>query len=449
MVEETCDKLMQLLNTRQYATFMHEVDELNPVDAAEFLTQLPEERLPAVFRLLKKDTAADVFAELDPEIQQKIITAMTDRELSGILEDLFVDDAVDMMEEMPASVVKRIMKNATPETRAEINRFLAYPEGSAGSVMTSEYVTLHAGMTVTEAAHHIRKTGYDKETVYSLFVTDNQRRLVGTLELRDLLFGDPDTPVSTISDANAAFVLTTDSRGHVADVIAKYDLLSVPVVDSERRLVGIVTVDDALDVVREEAAEDIEKMAAITPTDRPYSRTGVGEIFRKRIPWLLLLMISATFTGAIISHYEEALGAYVVLTSFIPMLMDTGGNAGGQASVTVIRGLSLGEIVPRRDALSILLKEVRVALLCGSVLAIVAAAKVLLVDRAGTVVAAVVALTLFFSVLTAKSVGSMLPLLARRLGLDPAVMASPFITTIVDAVSLMIYFRIATALLGI
>ena len=441
--------LSSLLDAKKYPEFIHELDRLYPTDAADFLETLPPDELPVVFRLLKKDTAAEIFAELEYDPQTRLISTLSDREHGQLCGELYTDDVVDLLEELPAGVVSRILKNVPPEDRSLINRFLAYPEGSAGSVMTSEYVTLNAGMTVTEAVHHIRKTGYDKETVYSLFVTDNQRRLVGTLELRDLLFGDPDTPVSTISDANAAFVLTTDSRGHVADVIAKYDLLSVPVVDSERRLVGIVTVDDALDVVREEAAEDIEKMAAITPTDRPYSRTGVGEIFRKRIPWLLLLMISATFTGAIISHYEEALGAYVVLTSFIPMLMDTGGNAGGQASVTVIRGLSLGEIVPRRDALSILLKEVRVALLCGSVLAIVAAAKVLLVDRAGTVVAAVVALTLFFSVLTAKSVGSMLPLLARRLGLDPAVMASPFITTIVDAVSLMIYFRIATALLGI
>ena len=441
--------LSSLLDAKKYPEFIHELDRLYPTDAADFLETLPPDELPVVFRLLKKDTAAEIFAELEYDPQTRLISTLSDRELGQLCGELYTDDVVDLLEELPAGVVSRILKNVPPEDRSLINRFLAYPEGSAGRGVTSEYVTLNAGMTVTEAVHHIRKTGYDKETVYSLFVTDNQRRLVGTLELRDLLFGDPDTPVSTISDANAAFVLTTDSRGHVADVIAKYDLLSVPVVDSERRLVGIVTVDDALDVVREEAAEDIEKMAAITPTDRPYSRTGVGEIFRKRIPWLLLLMISATFTGAIISHYEEALGAYVVLTSFIPMLMDTGGNAGGQASVTVIRGLSLGEIVPRRDALSILLKEVRVALLCGSVLAIVAAAKVLLVDRAGTVVAAVVALTLFFSVLTAKSVGSMLPLLARRLGLDPAVMASPFITTIVDAVSLMIYFRIATALLGI
>ena len=441
--------LSSLLDAKKYPEFIHELDRLYPTDAADFLETLPPDELPVVFRLLRKDTAAEIFAELEYEPQTRLISTLSDRELGQLCGELYTDDVVDLLEELPAGVVSRILKNVPPEDRSLINRFLAYPEGSAGSVMTSEYATLHAGMTVAEAVHHIRKTGYDKETVYSLFVTDSQRRLVGTLELRDLLFGDPDAPVSTISDADAAFVLTTDSRGHVADVIAKYDLLSVPVVDSERRLVGIVTVDDALDVVREEAAEDIEKMAAITPTDRPYSRTGVGEIFRKRIPWLLLLMISATFTGAIISHYEEALGAYVVLTSFIPMLMDTGGNAGGQASVTVIRGLSLGEIVPRRDALSILLKEVRVALLCGSVLAIVAAAKVLLVARAGTVVAAVVALTLFFSVLTAKSVGSMLPLLARRLGLDPAVMASPFITTIVDAVSLMIYFRIATVLLGI
>ena len=277
-------------------------------------------------------------------------------------------------------------------------------------------------------------------------MTDGQRHLVGTLELSDLLFAEPQSKISDVTDTDAASVLTTDDREYVADVIARYDLLSVPVVDSEGRLVGIVTVDDAVDVMREEATEDIEKMAAITPTDRPYIKTGVLEIFKNRIPWLLLLMISATFTGAIISHYEAALGTYVVLTSFIPMLMDTGGNAGGQASVTVIRGMSLGEIAPR-DALRILWKEFRVSLLCGVTLAIVAVAKVMLIDRAGPTVAAVVSLTLFLSVITAKAVGSLLPLLAKKLKLDPAVMASPFITTIVDALSLMIYFRIATLFL--
>ena len=440
------DTLSTLLAEKKYPDFIHELDRLYPSDAADFLDSLPPEELPVVFRLLKKDTASEIFAELDSESQKRLISALTDRELGQLCGDLYTDDVVDMLEELPAGVVSRIMKNVSPDDRSVINRFLAYPDGSAGSIMTSEYATLHSDMTISDAIHHIRKTGYDKETVYTLFVTDGQRHLVGTLELSDLLFGEPQSKISDVTDTDAASVLTTDDREYVADVIARYDLLSVPVVDSEGRLVGIVTVDDAVDVMREEATEDIEKMAAITPTDRPYIKTGVLEIFKNRIPWLLLLMISATFTGAIISHYEAALGAYVVLTSFIPMLMDTGGNAGGQASVTVIRGMSLGEIAPR-DALRILWKEFRVSLLCGVTLAIVAVAKVMLIDRAGPTVAAVVSLTLFLSVITAKAVGSLLPLLAKKLKLDPAVMASPFITTIVDALSLMIYFRIATLFL--
>lgn len=320
------------------------------------------------------------------------------------------------------------------------------PEQSVGSIMSEDYISLPCHMTVGEAIHHIRKIGRAPEPVNSLFVTDSEHCLVGTLELSDLLFGAPDAPLCALADTQTVSAFADDDREHAADLIAKYDLLTLPVIDRAQHLLGVVRVDDALDVVRKEATEDIEKMAAITPTDLPYSKTGVIGIFKKRIPWLLVLMLSATFTGAVISHYEDALGSYVVLSAFIPMLMDTGGNAGGQASVTVIRGLSLGEITPH-DALPILAKELRVALLCGPVLALVAALKVMLVDRAGIAIAAVVALTMLFAVLTAKSVGSMLPLIARRLGFDPAVMASPFITTIVDAVSLMIYFKIATALL--
>ena len=459
MVEETCDKLMQLLNTRQYATFMHEVDELNPVDAAEFLTQLPEERLPAVFRLLKKDTAADVFAELDPEIQQKIITAMTDRELSGILEDLFVDDAVDMMEEMPASVVKRIMKNATPETRAEINRFLAYPEDSAGSVMTSEYIELKRTMTCTEAIDYIRKTGFEKETVYVAYVTDQQRILQGTVLLNELLFAQPDTKIEDIMDANTICVTTLDDQETVASLISKYDLLALPVVDKEHRLVGIVTVDDAMDVMQDEVTEDIEKMAAIVPSDKPYLKTGVFETWKKRIPWLLLLMITATFTSTILSSLESKIDSLfgvgvltLSLAAFVPMLTDTGGNAGSQASVSIIRALSLNEI-SAKDTFRILWKELRVSFLCGITIAAACFIKVWVVDcrcrftKECLFVPLIVSLTIFCAIVLAKLVGTLLPMLAKALRFDPAVMASPFITTIVDTLTLLLYYFFVTNLL--
>lgn len=446
--EELFDVLTNLIDEKKYTEFKEEIYRLYPADAAAFLNSLPDERVPAFFRLLGKDMGAEVFAELDGDAQEKLIKAMTDSELGQITSELYTDDVVDILEELPAGIVSRIMRQVSPEDRATINRYLAYPEDSAGSIMTSEYATLRTDMTVGEATDHIRKTGYDKETVYTLFVTDSERHLIGTIELSDLLFGALDSKIINVTDKDTAFVLTTDDREYVAEVIAKYDLLSLPVVDSEQRLVGIVTVDDAVDVIKEEATEDIVKMAAVTPTDKPYLKTDVLSIFRRRIPWLLLLMISATFTGGIITHYEAALGAYVVLTSFIPMLMDTGGNAGGQASVTIIRGISLGEIMPR-DIWRILWKEFRVAILCGITLALAAFAKAMLIDRVEMTVAIVVALTLFMAVITAKLVGSTLPILAKLLRLDPAVMASPFITTIVDAVSLMIYFRIATVFLDI
>ena len=457
---EFSEELLNLLDNRHYSEFMHRLDDLNPVDAAEFLASLPEKRMAIVFRLLKKDTAAEIFAELEPEQQQAIIQGMSDREISDMLEELYLDDTIDMLEEMPASVVKRIMKSATPETRSEINRFLSYPEDSAGSVMTSEFIDLRKNMTCAEAIARIRKIGLDKETVYVAYVTDNQRILEGVVPLKRLLFAEPEEIIADIMDTNVLYAATQDDREVVANMISHYDLLALPIVDKEKRLVGIVTVDDALDVLETEATEDIEKMAAILPSDKPYLKTGVFETWKKRIPWLLLLMVSATFTSTIITHYEAAIGTYAILTAFFPMLMDTGGNAGGQSSVTIIRGLSLGEI-EMRDVFRVLWKEFRVGLLCGVTIAAATFVKVMAVDfrfhattllengdtQNNLLVALIIALTVFFAILFAKLVGTLLPLGAKRVGFDPAVMASPFITTIVDTVTLIIYFRIASSIL--
>ena len=454
--------LKEMLDNRQYSSFMRRIDEMNPAVAAEFLTELPDERLPFAFRLLKKDTAAEIFAELDSDLQSRIVEALSDRETGNILDELATDDAVDMLEEMPAGVVKRLLRVASPETRAELNRFLAYPEDSAGSVMTSEFIDLTKSMTCAEAVAHIRKTGLDKETVYSAYVTDASRVLEGVVELRQLLFASPEQKIEELMDTNVIYAHTEDDRETVANLISHYDLLVLPIVDREERLVGIVTVDDALDVLEQEATEDIEKMAAILPTDKPYLKTSVWETWKKRIPWLLLLMVSATFTSTIITHYETAIGTYAILTAFFPMLMDTGGNAGGQTSVTIIRGLSLG-VIRLRGVLRVLWKEFRVSLLCGLTLAAATFLKVYAVDfhfRPSTIleggavqnnllITAVISLTVFGAIVVAKLVGTLLPMGAKRLDFVPAVMASPFITTIVDAVTLMIYFAVASAVLGI
>ncbi len=460
IVHLTQEELLTLLDHHRYTDFMHAIDELNPMDAADFFAALPSERLAIVFRLLKKDTAAEIFAELDADLQEQIITGMSDREISQMLEELYTDDAVDMLEEMPAGVVKRIMKNATPETREEINRFLAYPEQSAGSVMTSEFIDLQKSMTCEDAIRRIRGIGLDKETIYVAYVTDSTRVLQGVVQLKQLLFAKPDDLIEDIMEENILCAYTHDDRETVANMISRYDMIALPIVDKERRLVGIVTVDDALDVLENEATEDIEKMAAILPTDKPYLKTGVWETWKKRIPWLLLLMISATFTSTIITHYESAIGTYAILTAFFPMLMDTGGNAGGQTSVTVIRGLSLGEI-ELKDIFRVLWKEMRVGLACGLTLAVATFIKVMVVDfrfqpyttlESGAIqnnllIALIICITVFSAVLFAKIVGTLLPLGAKRIGLDPAVMASPFITTIVDTVTLMIYFAIASSVL--
>ena len=446
--------LEELLDTRHYADFRHELEELNPVDAADFFAELTPTRIPAVFKLLDKDTAADVFAELEVDVQERIITAMTDREVSLIVEELALDDTTEMLKELPANMVRRIMRNATPETRADINRFLAYPEDSAGSVMTSEFIELRGHMTCAEAIEHIRRTGVDKETVYVAYVTDAHRVLQGVIPLRSLLFSDSNALVSDIMDDNVICASTMDDQETVAATISKYGMLALPVVDREYRLVGIVTVDDAMDVMETEATEDIEKMAAILPTDKPYLKTGVFETWKKRIPWLMLLMLSATLTSAILTHYESQMAILPILNVFVPMLMGTGGNASGQTSVTVIRCLSLGEI-ELRDVWRVLWKEIRVAGVCGVTIAAACFLKTMLIDfglaftSENVQISLVVCVTMFLTILFAKMVGALLPIGAKLVGFDPAVMANPFITTIVDAVTLVIYFVIATAVLPI
>jgi len=447
-LETVFEELRELLQNKQMKELKTRLDEMNEADAALFLHTLPEKDMAMVFRILAKEHAAEVFACMDIDEQQLIINSITDRELANIIEELYVDDAVDLMEELPANVVKRIMRNATPETRDLINQFLNYPENSAGSIMTAEFVDLEKDMTVKEAFDHIRKTGEDKETIYTCYVTSKDRKLLGVVTVRDMLLSPYEALISDIMDENVISARTTDDRETVAKMFNKYNFIALPVVDMEDRLVGIVTFDDAIDVLEAETTEDIEKMAAITPSDKPYLKTGVLETWRARIPWLLLLMISATFTGLIISFYESALSKFVVLTAFIPMLMDTGGNAGSQASVTVIRSVSLGDI-EFQDLLKVIWKEVRVAVLCGITLAAVNFVKLMFLDKVGMLVSAVVCSTLLATVLLAKLVGCVMPMLAKKIGFDPAVMASPFITTIVDALSLIIYFRVATAILKI
>ena len=457
IMEDTFESLEDLLDSKRYADFVRELEKLNPIDAADFFENLPPKRIPAVFRLLKKDSAAEVFAELDTPLQERIISAMTDREISVIVEDLFLDDAVDMLSEMPANIVRRIKKNTTPETRAQINRLLAYPEDSAGSVMTSEFVDLRKTMTVSEAIEHIRQTGIDKETVYTAYVIDDSRILEGIVSFKDLLFSARDALIGDIMEPNIIYANTLDDQETVADIIAKYNLLSLPIVDRESRLVGIVTVDDALDVIEEETTEDIEKMAAILPTDKPYMRTSVWENFKKRIPWLLLLMLTATFTGTIITMLEGKIDALdfplvLSLSAFIPMLMSTGGNAGGQSSVTVIRALSLGEIEPK-DILRVVWKEIRIAMLCGACVFVACFIKTWAYDcKFNTepqylMIAAAVSATVFVAIVLAKLIGAILPIGAKVIRLDPSVMASPFITTIVDSLTLLVYFLIVIYLL--
>lgn len=445
-LREVMAELKELLKTKQYTRLRQNLSEVNDADIAAFIESLDEEDLLKVFRILPKASAADVFSYLEVENQQFIITALSDKEAASIIDNLMADDATDLLEEMPANIVKKLLANASPETRRDINHLLRYPEDSAGSIMTVEYVDLKEDITVQDAIDRIRKVGVDSETINICYVLDRKRTLVGTVALRYLLLSQPDAVIGDIMHENVISLHTLMDQEEVARQFQKYDFTSMPVTDNENRLVGIVTVDDVVDILLEEATEDIEKMAAIVPSDKPYMRTGAVETWKKRIPWLLLLMISATFTGRIITSFEDALSNCVVLTAFIPMLMDTGGNAGGQASVTIIRGLSLNEIT-FGDMGRVIWKESRVALLCGITLAAANFIKLLFLDRVGMAVAAVVCLTLVVTVFIAKLVGCSLPMFAKKIGFDPAVMASPFITTIVDAISLMVYFQIAATLL--
>ena len=442
-----------LLDGKKYQTLKDVLVTWEPADLAAIFEALDEERTPLLFRLLPKETAAETFAELPPENQELLIRGFSDRELHDLVNELYVDDAADLVEEMPANVVKRILEQADPQMRKEINEILRYPENSAGSIMTTEYVSLRPKMTVAEAITRIRRTGVDKETIYTCYVTEG-RKLLGAVSVKDLLLAvDDDAPVSSLMDENVISVSTLTDQEEVATMLSKYNFLALPVVDTDGRMVGIVTFDDAMDVMVEETTEDIEKMAAILPTEKPYLRSNSWDLFKHRIPWLMLLMVSATFTGMIITGFESALAAQVVLTAFIPMLMDTGGNSGSQASVTVIRALSLGEL-DFADLPRVMWKEIQTALLCGAALSAMCFGKIMLVDRLllgntdiTVLTAFVVCFTMALTVLIAKLIGCTLPLCARRLGFDPAVMASPFITTIVDALSLLVYFNIARALL--
>lgn len=442
------EEILELLESKQYTRLRQKLAEMYDADVALVFGEIPEEDLIKVFRILPKDKAADVFSYLEVDQQQMIITSLSERDAGNIINNMMADDAADLFEEMPSNVVKKLLANTDPETRRDINNLLNYPESSAGSVMTVEYVDLKENLTVEQALARIRRIGMDSETINILYITDPRRTLIGTVTLRKVLLSAPETTVGEIMNESPIYVTTLTDQEDVAKLINRYDLTAIPVTDNEKRLVGIITIDDIVDIMEEETTEDIEKMAAIVPSDKPYMKTGVFETWKKRIPWLLLLMVSATFTGSIIKRFEDALGACVVLTTFIPMLMDTGGNAGGQASVTIIRGLSLDEI-SFKDIFKVVWKEARVALVCGITLAVCNFGKLLLFDKVTVAVAIVVCLTLVAAVLIAKLIGCTLPMLAKLLGFDPAVMASPFITTIVDALSLIIYFRIATQFLGI
>ncbi len=458
-IKETIEQLDELIENKKYYEIKSLLKDFEPADLSLILEEFPS-KIGTLFRLLPKDLAAECFVEMETDYQEALLSSFTDNELKEVIKELYIDDTVDIIEEMPANVVKRILKNADSETRKTINEILKYPDDSAGSIMTTEYVSLDEDITVEDALKRIRRTGVDKETIYTCYVTRPDRTLLGYVTAKTLLLSDDEMIISDIMDTNVIFVNTDEDKEVVAKEMSKYDLLALPVVDREKRLVGIITVDDAIDVIEEEATEDIEKMAAMLPSDKPYLATSPFEIWRKRIPWLVLLMLSATFTSLVITSFEDKLVSTAmgtVLIAFIPMIMGTGGNAGGQTSVTIIRGLALEEI-KMRDIFKILFKELRVSLLCGITLSIATFAKMLLIDwlilknitgafPEATLVCFVVSLTLLVTIIASKLVGCILPVLAKRLGFDPAVMASPFITTIVDVLSLLIYFGIAFAIL--
>lgn len=441
-------ELEELLSKKDYKSLRNKMEDMNVVDIAFAMDEMDNEESLKLFRILPKDIAADVFSHLELDDQQYIISSMSEKEASNIIDNLMADDATDLLEEMPANIVKKILANASPETRKDINHLLRYPEDSAGSVMTVEFVDLREKMTVEEAITRIKRRGLDSETVNVCYVVDNQRVLKGIVAIRYLLIKNSDELIGDIMDTKVISINTMMDKEEASLTIQKYGFSAMPVVDNENRMVGIITVDDVVDILQEEATEDIEKMAAILPTDKPYFKLTTFETYKKRMPWLLFLMISATFTGAIINSYENALASYVVLTAYIPMLMDTGGNAGSQASVSVIRGISLGEI-EFNEIFKVIWKELRVAFFCGITLSGANFIKLLLVDRISIKVAMVICLTLVLVVVFAKLIGCILPLIAERIGFDPAVMASPLITTIVDALSLSVYFAIAMNVLHI
>lgn len=443
------EKINELIEKEDYKNLKIEITNLNEVDIAEIIEDIDDKNEQVkVFRLLPKDIAADAFSNLPIDIQQELITSLSMKEAGSIIDNLYADDAADLIDEMPANIVTKLLANTTPETRKDINYLLKYPENSAGSIMNIDFVDLKADITLEEAISKLRKEGKEKESIDTCFVLDKNRQLVGTIELKELLFNPSDKIVEQVMDDRVIFTHTLQDQEEVAKQFSKYDLTLMPVVDKEDRLVGVITIDDVIDVIEEETTEDIEKMAGINPTDQPYMKTSVFETYKKRMPWLLVLMFSATFTGTIIQSYQSALATYVVLTAFIPMFMNTGGNAGNQTSVTIIRGISLNEI-EFKDLFKILWKEFRIALLVGVTLSATNFIKLLVVDKVSVPVAAVVSLTLIVTVTFAKLVGCMLPMCAKKIGLDPAVMASPFITTIVDAISLITYFNIATLILGL
>ena len=442
------DTITELLNEKKLAKIKKEFQDMNEFDIADLIQDLPENLLMQAFRLLPKDIASDVFVNMDEDVQRKLISALTNKEATAIIEDMYTDDAADLFEEMPAMMVSKLLNGVSKDTRASINKLLNYPDNSAGSLMAMEYIHLKKGLTIKESIDRIRKQKDDFVSYDSCFVTDKERKILGYVDVKDLLINPLDTLIDDIMQECEHVITTLMDQEEVANIFQDYDYNTLPVVDSENRLVGIITIDDIIDIIEQEATEDIEKMAAITPTDKPYMKTGVFETWKKRIPWLLLLMISAAFTGSIITHFENALAAYVALTAFIPMLMDTGGNAGSQASVSVIRGLSLEEI-EYGDTLRVVWKELRVSLLCGITLAVANFGKLMLFDKVGIQIAFIVCSTIVMTVLVAKLIGCSLPILAKKLGFDPAVMASPFITTLVDACSLLIYFKFASFLLNI
>lgn len=442
------EELEKLLDEKKYKEAKLQLNKLNSTDVAELLEDIEPKEIIKIFKLIDKDKAADVFAYLPVEQESDILSLISDKEAVALLDDMYADDAVDLLEEMPANVVRRLLKQCTKETREDINKLLNYPENSAGSIMTVEYAELKDNLTIKDAIATLKKEIEYYETINVCFIVNAQRKLTGFIHLKDIICANDEDLVKDIVRKDVIFCKTTDDQEEAARMFQKYDLTAMPVVDSEDRLVGMITIDDIVDVLQEENTEDIEKMAAIMPTHKAYFKVGVFETWKARIPWLLLLMVSATFTGKIIQHYESALASYVILTSFIPMLMDTAGNAGGQASVTIIRGLSLYEI-EFKDLLKVIWKEMRVAVLCGITLAVVNTIKLMIVDKVTLQVALIVNLTLVFTIFLAKIIGSTLPLFAKKVGFDPAVMASPFITTIVDACSLVIYFQIATNLLGL